>query len=252
MYASIINPLQRQHYKKIGKCLAEMPAIAKIRGNVYGRVHGTLNFINRFSIFNWNNFRLNYDHYNTIHARRIDHTIYNCCPGWTKISKHSHGCTKRKKCFSFCCSKWVDVWYISGSLIKLAICKIPCKNNGKCVKPEFCTCPTGYTGRHCELDVNECETDKPCDQTCYNTEGSYYCTCRLGFILQSDRQSCKKIDTSFGNDDIGTAFEARDLENDVDTDDMDSRINNIEKVCAKNTINTIPLCIANNGKQNKK
>lgn len=96
MYASIINPLQRQHYKKIGKCLAEMPAIAKIRGNVYGRVHGTLNFINHFSIFNWNNFRLNYDHYNTIHARRIDHTIYNCCPGWTKISKHSHGCTKRK------------------------------------------------------------------------------------------------------------------------------------------------------------
>lgn len=136
--------------------------------------------------------------------------------------------------------------------IKLAICKIPCKNNGKCVKPEFCTCPTGYTGRHCEWDVNECETEKPCDQTCYNTEGSYYCTCRLGFILQPDRQSCKKIDTSFGNDDIGTAFEARDLENDVDTDDMDSRINNIEKVCAKNTINTIPLCIANNGKPNKK
>lgn len=76
--------------------------------------------------------------------------------------------------------------------------------------------------------------DKPCDQTCYNTEGSFYCTCRLGFILQPDRQSCKKIDTSFGNDDIGTAFEARDLENDVDNvDDMVLRMNNIEKVCAK-------------------
>lgn len=113
-----------------------------------------------------------------------------------------------------------------------AICKIPCKNNGKCVKPEQCSCPIGYTGRHCELDVNECETEKPCDQMCYNTEGSFYCTCRLGFILHSDRQSCKKIDSSFGNDDTGTAFEARDLENDVDSDnDLATRINSIEKVC---------------------
>lgn len=93
--------------------------------------------------------------------------------------------------------------------------------------------PVGYTGRHCEFDVNECETDKPCDQMCYNTDGSFFCTCRLGFILHSDRQSCKKIDSSFGNDDTGTAFEARDLENDVDNDDMATRINNIEKVSAK-------------------
>lgn len=68
---------------------------------------------------------------------------------------------------------------------------------------------------------------------CYNTNGSFYCTCRLGFILHSDRQSCKKIDSSFGNDDSDTAFEARDLENDVDTDDLATRINNIEKVSVK-------------------
>lgn len=64
---------------------------------------------------------------------------------------------------------------------------------------------------------------------CYNTDGSFYCTCRLGFILQSDRQSCKKIDTSFGNDDTDTAFEARDLENNVDND-LYIRLNTIEKV----------------------
>lgn len=101
------------------------------------------------------------------------------------------------------------------------------------MKPEQCSCRSGWTGRHCELDVNECETEKPCDQMCYNTDGSFYCTCRLGFILHSDRQSCKKIDSSFGNDDTGTAFEARDLENDVDTDDLAIRMNNIEKVSAK-------------------
>ncbi|XP_055321584.1 uncharacterized protein LOC129577851 [Sitodiplosis mosellana] len=149
--------------------------------------------------------RLNYDNFNTILPRRIGHTVYSCCPGWSKVSKHSHGCTK-------------------------PICKTPCKNNGKCVKPESCSCQNGYTGRHCELDVNECETEKPCDQMCYNTDGSFYCTCRLGFILHSDRQSCKKIDSSFGNDDTGTAFEARDLENDVDSEDLVIRMNNIEKL----------------------
>lgn len=116
--------------------------------------------------------------------------------------------------------------------IFLAICQIPCKNNGKCVKPEQCTCTVGYTGKHCELDINECVTDKPCDQMCYNTDGSFYCTCRLGFILHSDRQSCKKIDSSFGSDNTDIAFEAKDLENDVDNDNLSTRINNIEKVGA--------------------
>lgn len=71
---------------------------------------------------------------------------------------------------------------------------------------------------------------------CHNTDGSYYCSCRLGFLLHSDRQSCKKIDTSFGNDDSDTAFEARDLENDVDNDDnLAARMNSIEKVRANKT-----------------
>lgn len=46
----------------------------------------------RFSTFSLNK-RMNYE----IASRRIGHTIYNCCPGWTKISKNSHGCTKRKQ-----------------------------------------------------------------------------------------------------------------------------------------------------------
>lgn len=107
---------------------------------------------------------------------------------------------------------------------------MPCKNNGKCIKPEECSCPVGYTGTHCELDIDECITDKPCDQMCHNTDGSFYCTCRLGFVLHSDRQSCRKIDSVFGTDDTGTAFEARDLENDLDNDDLATRMHNIEKV----------------------
>ena len=31
-------------------------------------------------------------------------------------------------------------------------------------------------------DVDECLEEKDeCDQTCVNTDGSYYCTCKLGF-----------------------------------------------------------------------
>uniref|UniRef100_A0A1B0GL44 Epidermal growth factor-like protein 8 n=2 Tax=Lutzomyia longipalpis TaxID=7200 RepID=A0A1B0GL44_LUTLO len=94
--------------------------------------------------------------------------LYNCCPGWERIHANSSGCNK-------------------------PVCKMECKNGGKCVKPDTCSCRTGFTGTSCELDINECKEEKPCDQMCYNTEGSYYCTCREGFSLQPDRQSCKKL-----------------------------------------------------------
>uniref|UniRef100_A0A182M4R9 EGF-like domain-containing protein n=1 Tax=Anopheles culicifacies TaxID=139723 RepID=A0A182M4R9_9DIPT len=80
------------------------------------------------------------------------------------------------------------------------------------------------------MDVNECKEHKPCDQTCYNTEGSYYCTCREGFMLQSDRQSCKKIVEA--ND---LATEARDMENDleVDYDSLDIRLKKLEQMASR-------------------
>lgn len=105
-----------------------------------------------------------------------------------------------------------------------------CQNGGKCIKPEHCHCPKGFTGTHCEQDINECIADKPCDQTCFNTLGSFYCTCRMGFTLQADQQSCKKNIRLYGDDGDGNAFEARDLENDVDTENLSAKINNLEKV----------------------
>lgn len=94
------------------------------------------------------------------------------------------------------------------------------------MKPDTCSCPSGFSGRYCESDVNECLEEKPCDQACYNTHGSYYCKCRDGFQLMGDKQSCKKLN---GGDD--SAFEARDLENDVDYEQLSSKISKIEKVC---------------------
>jgi len=40
-------------------------------------------------------------------------------------------------------------------------------------------------------DVNECQTDNGgCTQTCYNTDGSYQCTCDKGYELTDDDHTC--------------------------------------------------------------
>ena len=46
------------------------------------------------------------------------------------------------------------------------------------------------------LDINECEADNHgtsngnCSQICVNTEGSFECSCRVGYVLGSDGTSC--------------------------------------------------------------
>lgn len=147
--------------------------------------------------------------------------IHNCCPGWAQVSKTSHGCTKRE--FLSNISNPLKIVEVKQKFS--AICKHPCKNGGKCVKPDTCSCPSGFSGRYCELDINECQEEKPCDQACYNTLGSYYCKCRDGFQLMGDKQSCRKLNT--GDE---SAFEAKDLENDVDYEQLSSKISRIEKV----------------------
>ncbi|XP_063990519.1 uncharacterized protein LOC135169425 [Diachasmimorpha longicaudata] len=106
-----------------------------------------------------------------------------CCPGWSQVTPTSYGCNR-------------------------PTCVAPCYNGGICGTHGKCNCPKGFTGTQCQIDVDECITEKPCAQICKNVLGSYECHCRYGFQLQPDGQSCRK------NDSDGTAFEARDLEND--------------------------------------
>lgn len=73
----------------------------------------------------------------------------------------------------------------------LAECDQPCQNNGYCNGRDTCKCPKGFSGKYCEKDIDECKEQKPCDQICYNTPGSFYCQCKEDFVLQDDGQSCR-------------------------------------------------------------
>ena len=41
-----------------------------------------------------------------------------------------------------------------------------------------CECPSGYQGRYCETDINECDSSPcPANYTCINGDGHYECEC---------------------------------------------------------------------------
>ncbi|CAH2219520.1 vitamin K-dependent S [Pelobates cultripes] len=76
---------------------------------------------------------------------------------------------------------------------------VPCNKDGyqECVdeKGDFrCICKPGWSGKECELDINECdEPDKVnggCNQRCVNLQGSYRCACEDGYYLHADKHTC--------------------------------------------------------------
>lgn len=61
----------------------------------------------------------------------------------------------------------------------------PCANGGTCrdgVNEYSCTCPPGYTGRNCSAPVSRCE-HAPCHNgaTCHERDRRYLCECARGY-----------------------------------------------------------------------
>ena len=48
------------------------------------------------------------------------------------------------------------------------------------------------------LDIDECAVaNGECGHNCINTEGSFYCDCREGFVLEDDGRQCEgNVDTA--------------------------------------------------------
>lgn len=59
-------------------------------------------------------------------------------------------------------------------------------------------CDLGFTPNLFEtdcIDINECLLERnPCEQNCFNTVGSYFCTCSDGYKLSLDKNDCEDID----------------------------------------------------------
>ena len=56
-----------------------------------------------------------------------------------------------------------------------------CKNTQGSYK---CECKVGWEGTHCEKNINECNTSKPCmnGATCNDIDGSYECKCQGSYV----------------------------------------------------------------------
>lgn len=76
----------------------------------------------------------------------------------------------------------------------------PCLNNGTCIdqiSSFLCQCNVAWTGKTCDLDINECKYHNPCKNngTCINQNGGYFSNCSEfweGFGCENDKDECQE------------------------------------------------------------
>lgn len=73
---------------------------------------------------------------------------------------------------------------------------ITCQNNGTCKMSAdkinwYCNCGTGFTGKMCQSDIDECSESAPCNyfQKCVNLHGSYRCD--VGCDMNAGNNPCQ-------------------------------------------------------------
>ncbi|XP_073237998.1 uncharacterized protein [Porites lutea] len=126
------------------------------------------------------------------HPTGVGQTVSSkVCFHWGGSCCHWHTYVQIKKCNGFYVyklGKTSHCWLRYCGNAGFDICKVskPCKNGATCIPTQdgyTCRCRSGYQGKNCDQDVNEC-TRRPCRNggTCENLPGSYRCKCRPGYV----------------------------------------------------------------------
>ncbi|XP_029438401.1 protein kinase C-binding protein NELL1 isoform X6 [Rhinatrema bivittatum] len=157
---------------------------------------------------------MHYCHANTICVNLPGAYRCDCMPGYIRVDDFS--CTEHDECGSGqpnCDENAICIntvrghsctckpGYVGNGTICQAFCEEGCKYGGSCVTPNKCACPPGFTGSHCEKDVDECaEGIIECHShsRCVNLPGWYHCECRSGFhdngTYSLSGESCVDVD----------------------------------------------------------
>ncbi|XP_078662840.1 protein kinase C-binding protein NELL2-like isoform X2 [Branchiostoma floridae x Branchiostoma belcheri] len=146
--------------------------------------------------------------------------ICECLPGYKRLTEHKctdqnecalglHHCHQNAQCEntmgSYICR--CNPGFEGTGMACAPKCTTPCENGGLCIAPDYCSCPTGFTGDACETDIDECAAGNPCPDhsDCVNLPGWYFCQCKPGYKSKRNENrmqigACEDIDECWTGD----------------------------------------------------